>query len=174
MNSFVIRRADGGVSVVTPDPGTPELRAAELAKWESAAPAPWLPVAGTAVVDSATLPDRADRDAWVHSGSAVVVDGARKANLLAAKLVDWRARAKAALQGVVDQSARIDRGIALATMDEINSLRQWITSFKAAVAAATTLADLKTRVAALGNLPDRTPSQVKSAVVAKIDDGSAD
>jgi hypothetical protein len=57
-------------------------------------------------------------------------------------------------------------------VDEINLLRQWITSFKAAVAAATSLADLKTRVAALANMPDRTLSQYKTAVLNHIDGGA--
>lgn len=62
--------------------------------------------------------------------------------------------------------------LALLTLDEINNLRQWVASFKAATAAATSLADLKTRVAALPNMPDRTRQQLINAVKAKISDGS--
>lgn len=64
--------------------------------------------------------------------------------------------------------------LALLTLEEINVLRQWITSFKAAVAASTSLADLRTRVAALSNTPDRTRTQLLSAVTAKLSDGSLD
>lgn len=59
-------------------------------------------------------------------------------------------------------------------IDEINILRQWNTSFKAEVAAASSLADLKTRVSTLPNTPDRTLAQAKTAILSKIDDGSAD
>lgn len=65
------------------------------------------------------------------------------------------------------------RGFALVTLDEINTLREWITTFKADVAAATSLTDLKTRVAAEPNFPDRTPTQLKNAVKTKISSGGA-
>lgn len=83
------------------------------------------------------------------------------------------AEAKAAFQTAAETSAQRDRALALVVMDEINLLRQWVTSFKAAVAAAATLADLKTRVAQLANLPDRTAVQAKAAVVTKIDASDA-
>ena len=67
--------------------------------------------------------------------------------------------------------ARAYRAVAAIMVDEINSLRDWITIFKAAVAAATSLADLKTRVAALPDLPDRTLQQAKNAFIAKIQGG---
>lgn len=65
--------------------------------------------------------------------------------------------------------AIVDRGIALVAMDEVNLLRAWITSFKAAVAGAGTLAALKTAVAALDNLPQRQPTDIKPAIRNKID-----
>lgn len=66
------------------------------------------------------------------------------------------------------------RAVAGVATDEINLLRGWIVSFKAAVAASTTLADLKTRVAALPNMPDRTLAQFRTAVSGKIDSGAVD
>lgn len=66
------------------------------------------------------------------------------------------------------------RAIALVTLDELNNLRQWLASFKTEVAAATTLADLKTRVGTLPAMPDRTITQVKTAYKNKIDAGTAD
>lgn len=74
----------------------------------------------------------------------------------------------------VDDAAVRDRAIVLVAIDEINLLRQWITSFKAAVAASSSLADLKSRVAALANVPDRTVAQAKAAVTNKISAGAAD
>jgi len=52
--------------------------------------------------------------------------------------------------------------------DEFNLLRQWQMSFKAEVAAASNLNDLKTSVAALPGLPDRTLAQLKTAITNRI------
>ncbi len=64
------------------------------------------------------------------------------------------------------------RAIAALALDEINTLREWIVAFKAAVAAATTLPNLQTRVAALPDLPDRTLPQAKAAFIAKVNSGT--
>lgn len=64
-----------------------------------------------------------------------------------------------------------ERAVMLTLIDELNLLRQWITSFKAATAASSSLADLKARVAALANMPDRTATQARNSVAAKIDSG---
>lgn len=66
------------------------------------------------------------------------------------------------------------RAIANLTIDEINSLRQWITSFKAATAAATSLTNLQTRVAALPNTPNRTLTQAKTAYKNLLANGTLD
>lgn len=65
------------------------------------------------------------------------------------------------------------RAVALILIDEINNIRQWTGSFKAQVALASSLADLKTRVATLPNMPDRTLQQFKTAYTNKIDNGNA-
>ena len=57
---------------------------------------------------------------------------------------------------------------------ELNTLRQWDESFKAQVALASNLADLKARVAALPTMPDRTLLQAKNAIQADIDSKSVD
>ena len=66
---------------------------------------------------------------------------------------------------------RAEAGIAI---DEINAIREWITSLKAAVAAASTIANLKTGVAALPNMPDRTLAQAITALKNKINGGTVD
>lgn len=66
------------------------------------------------------------------------------------------------------------RIVASILIDEINSLRAWITAFKAATAAATSLADFKTRVAALDAMPARTMAQAKTAYNNRADDGTVD
>jgi hypothetical protein len=72
----------------------------------------------------------------------------------------------------IDELSATVVALALLTLDEINNLRQWVGGFKAATAAATSLADLKTRVASLPNTPDRTRAQLLAAVRAKLTDGS--
>lgn len=74
-------------------------------------------------------------------------------------------------------NANVDQGIiykavAQVMINEINSIRDWVTSFKAAVAAATSLANLQSRVAALSDLPDRTASQARTAIQSAITSGS--
>ncbi len=89
----------------------------------------------------------------------------------------WNAIPSAQKQAVLlinllDANARAYRAVAALAIDEINALREWIVSFQAAVAAATSLANLQTRVAALPNLPDRTLSQAKSAFINKVNSGT--
>ena len=70
--------------------------------------------------------------------------------------------------------AKFIRAVLLTIFDENNNTREWIQSFKSAVAAATSLADLKNRVAALPDMPDRTIAQAKNAVQNKINSGDSD
>lgn len=65
--------------------------------------------------------------------------------------------------------ARLDRAIVNRTVVELNILRAWVMSFKAAVAAATSLSNLQTRVAALDNLNPRTKQQVITAIKTDVD-----
>lgn len=73
-----------------------------------------------------------------------------------------------------DSVSLTQRGFALVSLDEINNLRQWIESFKTAVAASTSLGNLQTRVAALSAMPDRTKAQIIPAAKNKISSGGAD
>ncbi len=103
-------------------------------------------------------------DAFDDSDAAQAVFDNLAARTVADNLVD------------LDKSAllKIARAEASVLVDEINALRQWITQFKAATAAATSLANLQTRVAALPNMPDRTLAQAKTAIKAAIDGGTVD
>lgn len=74
----------------------------------------------------------------------------------------------------ISERGKVLRAMAAVLVDEINSLRQWLVSFKAEVAAATSLANLQTRVAALPNMPDRTLAQAKTAITNKLNSGAAD
>jgi hypothetical protein len=74
----------------------------------------------------------------------------------------------------VDLHGRALRAVALTALDEVNVLRGWVTKFKAATAAATSLANFQSRVADLPNLPQRTAAQAKSALLARINTADAD
>lgn len=71
-----------------------------------------------------------------------------------------------------DDLGRLFRAVVSLLIDELNTLREWDMSLQAAVAASTSLADLKTRVAALSSLPDRTVGQAATAINNKIDGGA--
>jgi hypothetical protein len=78
------------------------------------------------------------------------------------------AAALLALESELDNAERITKGLALTILDALNRLSARIREGDAAVAAATSLADLKTRTAALSAVPDRTAEQLKAAVKAKV------
>ncbi len=95
---------------------------------------------------------------------------------ISAPAVLQRFRDSAALAVNSDTAAlyKALRAAAAVLVDEINVIRQWEMSFKTEVAAASSLADLKTRVATLPALPDRTLAQAKTAIQAKITAGLVD
>lgn len=113
---------------------------------------------------------QAQRDAVASWIASVDLD----AEVAAATLAELRAAANACFQNGTGAPDKLDRAVAMVLLDEINNLRQWITSFKAAVAAATSFGNLQTRVAALANMPDRTPAQAKTAVTNKLNGGTVD
>lgn len=85
-----------------------------------------------------------------------------------------RARDAVILELVGSSNERVLRALLLTLIDELNSLRSWLRSFKTETAAATNLANFQTRVAALPNLPDRTARQARTSIAAKITAGDAD
>lgn len=103
----------------------------------------------------------------------VAADDALAAQIQADTLSSSRFWAKDSVDQLSPEGVRL-RAALLVTLDEINNLRQWIEAFKAQVASATNLADLKTRVATLPATPDRTSTQLKTAIKNRIDNGSAD
>lgn len=85
-----------------------------------------------------------------------------------------REAATALFNAAGDRIAAALRAVILTALDEINTLRQRDRDRSADVAAATSLADLKTRWAARAALADRTAAQAKQAVADKITGGGAD
>lgn len=61
------------------------------------------------------------------------------------------------------------KAFAFCVLDEINILRNWINDYKTAVANASSLANLKSSVASMDTLNERTVEQLKNAVVNKYD-----
>ncbi len=99
-------------------------------------------------------------------------DGSQGAYDTWAATVTEAQKAAVTLMQRTDSDPKAFRAIAALAIDEINTLREWIVSFQAAVAAATSLANLQTRVAALPNLPDRTIAQAKAAFINKVNSGT--
>lgn len=78
---------------------------------------------------------------------------------------------------LVDSSApvsKVERGTLLVAIDELNLHALKINAILDAVDAATSLADLKSRIASIPDYPQRTPAQAKQAVKNKISSGGAD
>jgi hypothetical protein len=97
---------------------------------------------------------------------------AQEATATAALAARPKATAKAVFADSSPDSqalAAASRGLALVTLEEINTLRQWLAAFKTEVAVATSLEDLKTRVATLPATGDRTARQLRAAIRNKID-----
>lgn len=89
-------------------------------------------------------------------------------------LAKHRSAAVAALNASRDEAIMAARSVTLAALDEVNALRAWITAFKAAVAASSSLADMKTRVAATSSMPARTNTKLRTVITTAINNGSAD
>jgi hypothetical protein len=107
---------------------------------------------------------------------AEAVMEAKWAELLAAEPTPQaalRARVKQLFDGTSEGGVK-DRAIAWLLVNQLNALRQWDMSFKAAVAASTSLADLKSRVALLPDLAQITLSAARQALRDLLDSGSAD
>lgn len=93
------------------------------------------------------------------------------AAIAAASLSAAKLSAKSIIDGLSGYQLR---GLAKIMIDEINALRQRDVDRSADVAAATSLADLKTRWAARSALNDRTLAQAKTAYKALMDGSSLD
>ena len=88
-------------------------------------------------------------------------------------LTSSRAGAKDSVDQLSAEGVRL-RAALLIILDEMNILRTRDRDRSADVAAATNLADLKTRWAARVALDDRTAAQMKTSIKSRIDAGDAD
>ena len=104
------------------------------------------------------------------------LDAVTQAQVDAARAVKRRAAASAIFDRL-DGDGQILRAVVLTLVDEVNLLRQRLAAQDAVVAAATSLADLKSRWATMASarpVPDRTPAQAKNAIASKLNSGGAD
>lgn len=109
------------------------------------------------------------RDAGTWRLESAGEQTARLAAESAAMLAEKKIRAKAVFNDAQEQALRVLCDI---LKDEFNIVRGWTVSFKAEVAASTSLANLQTRVATLPTLNDRTLDQLKTAFDNRVDAGT--
>lgn len=93
--------------------------------------------------------------------------------MAASQTLSIRTAAKSEFDGFADNPLFL-RALADILKDEINILRKRDRDRSTDVAAATSLADLKTRWAARASLDDRTLSQLKTAIQDRVDSGNVD
>jgi hypothetical protein len=79
-----------------------------------------------------------------------------------------RTRAESALDQPSVSEARLVRALALMVLDEFNLHSTRLQQMLSAIADATSLADLKTRMGQINAIPQRTPAQVVAAIKAKL------
>jgi len=143
---------------------------------------PYLPRVGVDVViygKGSTFPTLTEPQAyWRHdAGEIRDMDAGEKAARDAEIAAQWLANKRAGAQAIMladGPQGASKRAIAEMTIREINILREWDRDFQAAVAAATSFADLQARIAALPSLADRTLAQAKAAYDSICSEGTAD
>lgn len=73
-----------------------------------------------------------------------------------------------------EETVVVSRAVLMTMLDEINVLRQWCTTLRSHLANASSLADQRSRVSGMPQLPDRTTEQARTAVRNKISSGGGD
>lgn len=85
---------------------------------------------------------------------------------------DSKAAAQDAITNGGAQGASFERRLIFSLtqmiLDEFNTHTTWNAALASAIAAATSLANLQTRVAAITAIPQRTEAQLRTAITAKI------
>ena len=143
---------------------------------DNAIKAAGVPIVGISVGSEGVSSTVRVQPASLQAAAQPTIDAFDWSDAAEAAWENLRTRADAIAQGASGKNAdaKLKRAIAAVLLDEINTLRGWLTAFKAQVALATNLADLKTRVATLPNTPDRTLAQAQTALAAKINAGTVD
>jgi hypothetical protein len=89
-------------------------------------------------------------------------------------LVHLRSDAATQIQSETSSDAKLKRALAAVLLDELNLHALKHNAILDAVDAATSLADLKTRIAAIPDYPQRTLTQLITAIQNKINAGTVD
>lgn len=109
--------------------------------------------------------DAAALAAYIAQTNAAYIAATNQAAINASNAVLW-----AEMQVQLDNAMAIEKGVAFATMDQLNLLRAWVVDFKAAVSNSTSLPNLQTRVAALPTFAPITTNGLKTAVRARAEE----
>jgi len=107
------------------------------------------------------IADKATKDAQTATAAA------------AQKILDDRAFAKA-LKDALSADGVLFRALVLVLVDELNAHADKENSILTAIDSGSTLAQVKTNIAAIADYPQRTIAQLKTAMENKIDAGTAD
>ena len=102
---------------------------------------------------------------WIITGDSVsLMDAGQRDAVDAAELQAQRDSAA----GELDQVENILRAFMLIVLDEFNAHALKVNSMLGAMDASTSLADMKTRIAAIADYPARTPEQLTVAIRNKL------
>lgn len=107
----------------------------------------------------------AESDEDINAACQTWLDGAQ------ARL---RQAAIALLSDAKEQLALVDRAIVLLALDVTNALATKINAILDAIDGASTLAQVKTAIAAIADAPTYTPAQARTAINNKLTAGDAD
>lgn len=106
---------------------------------------------------------------WIITGDAVsLMDQATRDAVDATEAANALANDRAANKARLDQE-RVLRAFALLLLDELNLHAARITAILDAIDGASNLAGVKTAVAAIADVPQRTAGQIVDAIKAKVD-----
>lgn len=101
------------------------------------------------------------------------LDAVTEVDVSNARLGALYAKAKSLLTAD-DELSKKEKATLLVILDEFNRHADKINAMFAAFAAATSLQNLQTRMAAIGGYPERTIGDLRTAIESKIDAGQAD
>lgn len=102
---------------------------------------------------------------WIITGDIVTLMDQSARDAVDAQALS---NSRDATASVLAQPESYPRGYALVALDELNAHALKLNSILDAVDAATTLADMKTRIAAISDYPQRTIQQMQTAVRGKL------
>lgn len=172
MDYLLITRADNRLTVLQFSSIFADVPG-ELEKWSSTADPSWLPVQKTRVATNPVFP-ASDPDAWVDDGTNIVISASLKTTVDAATQA---ALQSAAVNLLIDAGpiGRLERAAVLIMRERINAIDKVLNDLFAAIASATSLANLQTRAAVVAATvpPQYSIPDINTAVNNKINSPEA-